>query len=299
MTGPLVVVLGDLMLDVITVLSDEPAHGSDTASQISLRHGGSAANVAAWLADGGTRTAYVGRVGADDTGRQAIAALRDVGVDARVVVDPDRPTGTCVVLVHPDGERTMFPEVGANATVSVPDVDESLADIDASSHLHVSGYAVLSGSRYAAVHALGQARDRGASTSVTCASVAPLRRVGPSTFLELTADAQLLFANAEEAELLTGRSDPSVAAAALTRSYSNVVVTCGASGAVHAAPGRSPVHAPAVPTRAIDTTGAGDAFAAGFLPAWLSEAPAVDALMAGHRRAARAVHQLGGRPVTA
>ena len=224
MTEPLVVVLGDVMLDVITVPSDEPAHGSDTASQISLRAGGSAANVAAWLADSGTRTAYVGRVGDDETGRQAIGALREVGVDARVVVDSHRPTGTCVVLVHPDGERTMFPEVGANATVSVPDVDEALADLDAASHLHVSGYALLSGSRDAATHALSLARRRSASTSVTCASAAPLRRVGPSTFLELTVDARLLFANVEEAELLTGRSDPSVAAAELTRSYTDVVV---------------------------------------------------------------------------
>ncbi len=296
MTEPLVVVLGDVMLDVITVLSDEPAHGSDTASQISLRAGGSAANVAAWLADSGTRTAYVGRVGDDETGRQAIAALREVGVDARVIVDSHRPTGTCVVLVHPDGERTMFPEVGANATVSVPDVDEALADLDAASHLHVSGYALLSGSRDAATHALSLARRRSASTSVTCASAAPLRRVGPSTFLELTVDARLLFANVEEAELLTGRSDPSVAAAELTRSYRDVVVTCGASGAVYAAPSRPPVHVPAVPTMAVDTTGAGDAFAACFLPSWLAGDDPGEALGAGHRCAARAVAHLGGRP---
>ena len=130
MTEPIVVVLGDVMLDVITVLSDEPAHGSDTASQISLRPGGSAANVAAWLADDGTRTAYVGRVGDDETGRQAIAALREIGVEpaGRGFISAE---GTCVVLVHPDGERTMFPEVGANATVSVPEVDKALADLDA------------------------------------------------------------------------------------------------------------------------------------------------------------------------
>jgi sugar/nucleoside kinase (ribokinase family) len=291
-----VVVLGDVMLDVVTVLSDEPAHGSDTASRISLQPGGSAANVAAWLATEGTTVAYIGRVGDDETGRQAVAALREAAVDTRVTVDPTRPTGTCVVLVHPDGERSMFPEVGANAALSVQDVDEAFPDVDASWHLHVSGYALLSGAKQAALHALATARRRHVTTSVTCASAAPLHRVGVAAFLDLTRDVQLIFANAEEAKLLTGRSDPADAAMELTRSYAAVVVTCGSAGAVFAATRQAPVHSPALHVEAVDTTGAGDAFAAGFLPAWLSDAPPKAALAAGHRRAARAVTQLGGRP---
>jgi ribokinase len=291
-----IVVLGDVMLDVVTVLSDEPAHGSDTASRISLRPGGSAANVAAWLAAGGTATTYVGRVGDDETGRQAVEALRGVGVDLRVSIDPARPTGTCVVLVHPDGERTMFPEVGANAALSVRDVDEALADVPAFWHLHVSGYALLSGAQQAALHAVATARERGASTSVTCASAAPLRRVGAGTFVGLTRDIQVIFANAEEAELLTGHADPVAAAAGLTNTYPHAVVTCGSGGAVYRTPGFPHVHSPAHPVEAIDSTGAGDAFAAGFLAAWLSGSAPAAALSAGHQRAARAVTELGGRP---
>jgi len=285
------------MLDVLTVVSDEPAHGSDTASQVSLGPGGSAANVAAWLASSGTTTVYVGRVGNDESGRQAVAALERAGVDSRISIDPTLATGVCVVLVSPDGERTMFPAVGANSALSVTDVDAVLAGIgDAAWHLHVSGYALLSGARDAAMHALAEARRGSASTSVTCASAAPLQHVGPARFVELTRDVELLFANAEEARLLSGRPDPVDAAAELSRSYSAVVVTCGASDAVYAAPGQVPVHSPALRVKAVDTTGAGDAFAAGFLSPWLSRDDPTSALAAGHRRAAEAIQQLGGRP---
>jgi ribokinase len=291
-----VVVLGDVMLDIVTMLSDEPAHGSDTASRISLRPGGSAANVAAWLAAGGTPATFVGRVGSDETGRQAVAALRNVGVDTRITVDAVRPTGTCVVLVHPDGERTMFPEVGANAKLSVRDVEAALAGAPDSWHLHVSGYALLSGAREAALRAVGVARSSGASTSVTCASAAPLRRIGPATFLELAADVEMIFANSEEAELLTGLHHPSDAAAELTHSYRHAVVTCGAAGAEYATPGSPHVHSPALRVDVVDSTGAGDAFAAGFLAAWLRGATPAAALSAGHERAAQAVSEPGGRP---
>jgi ribokinase len=291
-----IVVLGDVMLDVLTVASAEPAHGSDTAARISLQPGGSAANVAAWLAAGGTPTTYVGRVGDDETGRQAVATLRAAGVQTWISIDPFQPTGTCVVLVHPDGERTMFPQVGANATLAPAEVDAALADVTAPWHLHVSGYALLSGAQRAALHGLSTARARNASTSVTCASAAPLSRVGAAAFLQLTKDVQLLLANAAEAELLTRQSDPVDAARDLTRSYAAVVVTCGSGGAVYATADNPPVHSPALRVDAVDTTGAGDAFAAGFLPAWLSDTPPATALAAGHQRAARAVAQLGGRP---
>ena len=291
MTKPPVVVLGDVMLDVITVLSDEPAHGSDTASQISLRPGGSAANVAAWLADGGTRHGVVGRVGDDATGRQAIAALRDVGVDARVVSIQRGLRGRALCSASRWGADDV-PGGGCECDGAVPDVDESLPTSTLFA-LHVSDTPCSAGRGRRSARARSRVGS-GASRRSPCS--APLRRVGPSTFLELTADAQLLFANAEEAELLTRRSGPSVAAAELTRSYANVVVTCGAFGALYAAPSRPPVHVPAVPTVAVDSTGAGDAFAAGFLPSWLAGDDPAAALRAGHRRAARAVGQLGGRP---
>ena len=134
-------------------------HGSDSPAPVVLTAGGSAANTAAWLAATGTPTVLVGRVGADLAGDAAVSALERVGVTVHLARDPDRPTGTCIVLVSPEGERTMVPDAGANAALARSDVPAGL--FDPASHLHLSGYALLNdGSRDAARHAIG-ARARG------------------------------------------------------------------------------------------------------------------------------------------
>jgi len=102
------VVLGDLMVDVVARIADPLAHASDTPARISVQGGGSAANTAAWAASIGTDVALVCRVGDDDRAGD----LR--GVDVHAAVDSERPTGTCIVLVEPGGERTMLPDPGAN-----------------------------------------------------------------------------------------------------------------------------------------------------------------------------------------
>ena len=114
-----VVVLGDVMVDVVARLSGPVAVGSDSAASVSFGGGGSAANVAAWLAFAGCPPILVGRVGDDARGASAAAELRAAGVDARLAVDGEHPTGTCVVLVGPGGERSMLPDPGANAALAV------------------------------------------------------------------------------------------------------------------------------------------------------------------------------------
>ncbi len=169
--GGRVVCVGDVMLDISAALPGPLARGSDTPAPISFCHGGSAANTAAWLASLGVPCVFAGRVGDDPFGRDAVAALRGHGVVATVSVDPGSATGVCLVLVDPDGERTMVPSAGANATLSAADLGENL--LSAADHLHLSGYALLnSGSRAAALFALGLAASVGASVSVDAASAA-------------------------------------------------------------------------------------------------------------------------------
>src|SRR5687767_6185529 len=195
------------MVDVVAALPGPLAHGSDTPARISHSQGGSGANVAAWLAVTGADAAFAGRVGADPLGDAAVAAL--AGVALAVERDPERVTGTCIVLVHPGGERTMIPDAGANDALEV-------GSLPAGRHLHVPGYALLRpGSRAAARAALAQARERGMTVSVDPSSSAPLAQVGPAVFLEWVADADLLLPNAEEARVLTGEADPELAARAL------------------------------------------------------------------------------------
>src|SRR5579875_1606931 len=180
-----VVVIGDLMTDAVAHAHYPLARGSDTAATVSMHGGGSGANIAAWLAVDGTDVAFVGRRGADIAGRNRDMELMGYGVDARLVMDPDRPTGSCVVMVTHKGEHTMLSDPGANAALSPDDLPKDLFTPGA--HLHISGYTLLNeGSRPAALAAFGHAQRAGMTVSVDAASAAPLQRVGAEPFLELS-----------------------------------------------------------------------------------------------------------------
>ena len=163
--SPLIRVLGEVMVDVLARTSTAPAPGSDAPASISDEEGGSGANVAAWLADLRVPVELVARVGDDSRGAAALAVLDAAGVTLRVARDAERATGRCVVIVTPDGERTMFPDPGANARLAVSDLDG--LPWRAGDHLHVSAYSLLrEGSREAALTALGRARAAGLSVSI-------------------------------------------------------------------------------------------------------------------------------------
>ena len=115
------------MVDVVARLSGPVAVGSDSEASISFGGGGSAANAAAWLAFAGAAPALVARVGDDARGAEAAGELRAAGVDARLALDGEHPTGTCVVLVAPGGERSMLPDPGANAALAPADLPEDAA----------------------------------------------------------------------------------------------------------------------------------------------------------------------------
>lgn len=280
-----VVVLGDVMTDVVARLSEPVAAGSDATAAISMHGGGSAANVTAWLAVAGTPVTLVARIGADALGRLQRDELAACGVAIRLAVDAERPTGTCVALVDPDGERSMLPDRGANDALQPDDVPADL--LVAGAHLHVSGYALLHpGSRPAAVHAIALGRSTGMTVSVDASSAAPLAAWGARHFIAETRDVDLLLANAAEAALLS---------AELAR-FARAVVTRGPRGAAWYERGRLTAEVSAQPMAAIDTTGAGDAFAAGVLAGWLRGAAPDAALRGGTTLAARCVGHVGARP---
>jgi len=288
-SGGRIVVVGDVMTDVVASLSGPVARGSDTPARVVRRGGGAGANVAVWLARAGAAVTLIGRVGDDAAGREAAGGLRAEGVDARLTIDPARPTGTCVVLVEPGGERSMLPDAGANAGLDAVALPED------SAQLHLAGYALLHpGSRPAARALLAAAHDSGLSVSVDPSSAAPLQRTGAAAFLEWVGGADLLLPNREEAAVLTGMRDPKGAARALSAHAREVVVKLGAHGALWS-DGQSQLRAPAVDVLVTDTTGAGDAFAAGLLAARLAGADPADALGAGCALAAEAVARDGGR----
>jgi sugar/nucleoside kinase (ribokinase family) len=288
MSAPPVVVIGDVMTDVWVRPAGPIAPATDTLARIALRPGGSAANTAAWLGSIGVPVVMLGCVGDDAAGRHAAEALRAAGAEPRLAVARGVATGACVVLVDDAGERTMLPDAGANARL--PD-----RPLPAARHLHVSGYALLRPrARAAAVAALCRAAHDGVPTSVDAASAAPLRAAGPAAVRALARGARLLMVTLDEAAALTGTRDPEAAGAALLADHAEVVLKLGADGALWRARdgrrARVPAAAPDGPV--VDTTGAGDAFAAG----WLAGGTPAERLRRATALAARAVTREGARP---
>ena len=299
--GPVVLVVGDVIDDVIVRPRGPVRPDTDTPAEIVAAPGGSGANQAAWLAHAGARVRFAGRVGAADVARHT-AVLAAEGVEAVLAGDPTRPTGTIVIVVG-DGTRTMLTDRGANLGLVAGDLPDAV--LDDVGTLLLSGYALFDAGVRAAVTDLARrARARGAAVAVDPASAGFLADVGVGAFRGWLADlggVDLLLPNADEARLLAdadAAADPVALADALRCEASVVAVTLGADGAVVAHAGGVD-RVPAAPTTAVDPTGAGDAFAAGLIAARTAGADPVAAATAGCALAARAVATAGARPAGA
>lgn len=295
-----VIVLGDLNVDIVVAASGPLRVGSDVDADIVMRHGGSAANMAAWLAHEEVSVTFVGSVGNDSLGRDAVAALQRDGVDTHVHVAEVVPTGTCVVLVDPSGERTMLPDPGANRVLPVADLP--LDQIAEAEVLLVSGYALLRpGPRAAACAAVAHAHAHGVRVLVDAASSGPIRDTGASRFLDWIGPAWIV-ANEPEVTALASDlpgadvEDALTAARLLSEPDRTIVVKRGSHGAALVRAGTVVAEVPAAPAEVLDSTGAGDAFAAGLVAALVSGADEADALRRGVTLGALAVSRRGGRP---
>ncbi len=267
----LVCSLGDLTLDVIVRLAGPIAPGGDTDAEIRLMAGGQAANVAAWAAELGATARFIGKRGADDAARLALAGLAAHGVE---VVGPVEGRGGIVCsIVSRDGERSMAADRGAAATLRPEEVDS--AWLEGSDHLFVSGYALMrEPARTAAARAVEIARSEGARVSVDLASWSTIRDVGAEEFRAVVAGLapDVVFANEDEDRIVGG---PIAEAMWILKRRAR---GCSFGGDERPA---------LTVTRVVDSTGAGDALAAG----WIVGGPDL-ALEA----AARCVQQMGTMP---
>lgn len=278
----MILVVGDVMNDVIVRPSGPLQPGTDCPAEIRQVGGGSGANLACWLGRLGAPVRFAGRVGADHAAQ--VAALAAHGVDARLGRDASRPTGTVVAVIGAGGERSFYTDRGANLALGPDDLPLGL--LDGVRLLHVSGYALFeAGPRGAARGLMAGARARDVAVSVDAGSSAFLRAAGPEAFRGWTTGANLCFANAEEAAVL----------AANDADYGCRVVTAGAAGASAWLRGEQ-VSVPGEAVAARDATGAGDAFAAGFLSAWSRGDDLMACLSRGALCGAIAVGLAGARP---
>ena len=303
-TRPLdLLVVGEVNPDVIVSDRDpRPVFGQAErlVREIRLTIGSSPAITACAAARLGLRVAMVGVVGDDVFGRFMTAALRDRGVDVSAIrVTADLPTGASVVLS--DGlDRAMLTARGTIGAVTAKDVAAGL--LERARHLHIGSWFLQDGLRPDAAALLARAREVGVTTSLdpnwdpAGDWDAGLRHLLPVL--------DLLFLNEVELRRIVGIDGLDVAAEELARlgregggggrSGPLVAVKCGADGALVASAEGVLARVGAYPVDAIDTTGAGDTFDAGFLSAWLDGASPRDALRAGAVAGALATTSLGG-----
>lgn len=281
------------MIDLLVRPEGPLAVGSDRRASILARPGGSAANQAAWLAHFGAAVDFVGRVGAADCAAQT-AMFRQCGVAAHLVADATRETGRLIALIDASGERSFLTDRGANEELCEEDISDAL--IAGAALVHLSGYSfVTEAPRRAARRVL--ARAGAIPVSVDPASAEFLREMTPANFFAWTRGAAICFPNTDEAAVLSGSEDRETQLATLAQHYPLVVVKRGAEGC-EAAAGARRWRAAAPATKAIDTTGAGDAFVAAFLAARLRGAEIEECLARAAAAGAAATETVGGRPGT-
>ncbi len=261
--------VGDLVLDVVLVPARALERGTDVPGRVLLRQGGSAANAARWLGRLGLRPTLVCAVGRDALGRTLTAAVAGDGVDVRAVRVAGASSGRIGVLVEPGGERSFVTERGAAVRLRPDDLRPAwFAGADA---VHLPAYSLLDQPLgLAGMAATRLARAAGALVTVDLSSSAPLLAGGRPAALALIGEAapDLLFATRDEARALLGpgREERLLDLAPIA------VVKRGRKGAtvlLRDGDARLRFEVATTPVAAEDTTGAGDAFDAGFLAGWL------------------------------
>jgi ribokinase len=286
------------MLDVVLAPARPLATGTDVPGAVTLVQGGSAANTARWLGRLGARTTFIGAVGRDVAGRALVDALRSDGVTPHVQRVAGARTGRIGVVVTPDGERSFVADRGAADRLSPSDLQPGwFAGADA---LHLPVYSLLGEPLgQAGLRAVELARAVGALISVDLASIGPLladgRRAARTLLDQVAPD--LVLATAAESEAFLGRRPVD----GLLDLAPMAVIKRGAKGATVLArdgEGRLRFEVATEHLVARDTTGAGDAFDAGFLVGWFAARAAGRSVGASLQRAALAGHRAAARQLS-
>jgi len=291
-----VLCIGDVMLDVIARINVSPQkinYGSDTASRISTSSGGAAGNVAAWLTRTDARSTIVSHVGDDPAGSAIVAEFDALGVAHGELVIPGETSGVVVVLVDSSGERTMFPDKGANSRLTIAD----LPDLSTFQAAYISGYALLNPlARDGVLEMVAKIKADGIPIYFDPASVGSMKDVTDKELHTWFSLMDVLLLNEEESIYLTGSVDIERALDYLLDFSEVVVIKRGSAGAIAKARGFDSISVAAVATTVVDTTGAGDSFAAGFIASFSKNRDLTAALQAGGELAAGCVAIVGGRP---
>ena len=286
-------VIGDVVQDVVVWQLEAQRKATDTKSEISMRRGGSAANVAAFAAPR-YPTRFIGCVGDDLGGHVLRRELEGRGVDVRLQVDVTATTGMIVLLIDEQGERTMFPSRGANAHLTTID-PAWLEDLEI---LHVTAYSFESGSTAdAAFRAVTSQHERGGLVSLDLSSTGLIRHYGLDAFRDLVQRCRpdFISANEDESELLELVVDGEPGPGLGRFPGALLLARRGKDSTMVIRDGHVEATVPVQPVQDVrDLTGAGDAFNAGFLTSFLKTGgDVVASVEAAHALAARVLRSPG------
>ena len=285
--------IGEVNLDVVAVIASEINYGSDTAAKVSTHGGGAGGNVAAWLRIAGAQSHMLARIGNDAAGVAVRSEFDRLGVTYSEIDVAGAPTGIVVVIVDKDGERSMFPDKGANSGLTLADLPE-LTGFNAA---YISGYALLDPkSRPGILQMIGKLKSAGLKIYFDPATVGGMDGVPIAEIRAWINQVHCLLLNEEEALYLTAANNLDFAIADLLQICPTVVVKRGSKGVIAANRGASAISLPAVAAEVIDTTGAGDSFAAGFIAADQAGLDFTACLGAALTIAAKCVAIVGARP---
>jgi ribokinase len=288
---PTVLVLGDINIDILARIAKFPQPGGDClAPALEMHLGGVAANTAVALTRWGVRARLVGCVGSDWFGDLALDLLRRAHVEASRIERTTRATtGLMFIAVSTDGERTIFGSRGANAEMTRGRISGHFAGTRAA---HLLGYNFLSPSVAAAAgRVLRETRKRGGLVTLDV-GMAPSQNI-PQKILQVARKVDILFVGPDEAAALVGERNRLRAFHALrARGAREVVMKLGEQGCLFRE-NDALRQAPPFAVKAVDTTGAGDAFAAAYLWARLRGWPGSQAALLANAAGATAVRTAG------
>lgn len=289
---PRILVLGDINVDIMGRVKAWPEPGEDClAQQLEIRCGGVGANCALGLARWGAASRLMGCVGRDIFSDYVLKILKGRNVNTRWVQRTSAATtGMFYINVTPDGERTFFGGRGANALLRVSPHSAALSSGTAAAH--IAGHSFLDrGPAQAAKHLIKVIHARGGWVSLDV-GMEPSKAI-PRKILQMAHSVDILLVSLDEAAALTGTRDPFRAFERLSKAGAReVVLKVGRRGCLVREDGR-PLLVPSFAARAVDSTGAGDAFVAAFLQARLRGWPTIEAALAANAAGALATTVVG------
>ena len=290
-----VLCIGDLMLDIVAQIPTSPhgLHlGNDTRTVISTHGGGAGGNVASWLAVLGNDVTMVGRIGDDAAGAAITSEFDALGISYGDIVKDGLHTGVVICLVDPSGERTMLADNGANAGLSIDDLP-ALDGVDA---IYITGYAPLAPlSRIGVLEMVRVINARGIPIFFDPATVGGMKDVPIDEILSWCGLMNTLIMNEEEAIYLSGSSDLEAALEFFLEYAQRAIIKRGSQGAIGLERRGEIISVGTHATEVIDTTGAGDSFAAGFIDAITSGSNFSQAIERASAVAAHCVAIVGAR----